>query len=63
MGGVRKTGKGAVAKGPAILPASSSLDSFKKRVSGVCSALFKLGASNEVMSPEINLKTETETVD
>ena len=51
MGGVRKTGKGAVAKGPAIPPASSSLDSVENRVSGVCSALVKLGASNEVISP------------
>ena len=51
MGDVRKTGKGAVSKGPAILPASSSLDSFENRMSGFCRALFKFGASNEVISP------------
>ena len=50
-GDVRKTGKGAVSKGPAILPASSSLDSFENRMSGFYRALFKLGASNEVISP------------
>ena len=50
-GGCTKTGKGVVSKGPAILPASSSLDSFENRMSGFCRALFKLGASNEVISP------------
>ena len=32
MGDVRKTGKGAVSKGPSILPCSSSLDSFENRI-------------------------------
>ena len=50
-GYVRNTGNSAVSKDPAILPSSSSLDSFKYRISGFCSALFKLGASNEVISP------------
>ena len=45
-GDVRKTGKGAMSKGPEILPASSSLDSFENRMSGFCRALFKFGASN-----------------
>ena len=49
-GDVRKTGKGAVSKSPAILLASSSLDTFENRISGFCSALLKLRASNEVIS-------------
>ena len=40
---VRKLGEVAVWKGPdpAILPASSSLDSFENRMSRFCRALFK----------------------
>ena len=49
-GYVRNTGNSAVSKDPAILPSSCSLDSFEYRISGFCSALFKLGASNEVIS-------------
>ena len=37
-------------KSPAILLASSSLDSSENRISRFCSALFKLSASNEVIS-------------
>ena len=50
-GYVRNTGNSAVSKDPTILPSSCSLDSFEYRISGFCSALFKLGASNEVISP------------
>ena len=49
-GEVRKLREVAAWKGPAILPASSSLDSFENRISGFCSALFKYGDSNKVWS-------------
>ena len=49
-GEVRKLREAAVWKGPAILPASSPLDSFENRISGFCSALFKYGAQMNVWS-------------
>ena len=50
-GYVRNTGNSVVSKDPVILPSSCSLDSFEYGISGFCSALFKLGASNKVISP------------